>query len=170
MLEPHCQMSTKFFAWSKDEQLDQLKQYLIENSPSTSSLLGWLIGTGVYNCEPAAESVIWSSHDDPFHTMDIVVWFLQTKDRMRVYVSSEAILDQSPMCAGTEELAHGTAYPPQLPSYFVCGQKQLLYERSLEVFETALNDFIHSNYNQLQTEKGKNSCMSRHNKHIDKKL
>jgi hypothetical protein len=146
-------MTTEFFAWKG--QLDQLQRYFIENSPSTTPLLGWLISTGFYDCDPAGSNAIWSSHEDPFHTSDIVVWIVQTEDRIRVHVSSEAELNQSPTHAGVAELALGAVYPQQLPTYFVCNQKQDLYERSLQVFRTVLDDFIHSNLNRLSAEEGK---------------
>jgi hypothetical protein len=146
-------MTTEFFAWKG--QSDQLQRYLVENSPSTAPLLSWFLAIGFYDCEPAEQSVIWSSHGDPFNTLDIVVWIVQTEDRIRVHVSSEAELDQSAVHDGIEKLAHSAAYPQQLPVYFVCSQKQELYERSLQVFKTVLNDFIHSSYNKLPAKQGK---------------
>lgn len=136
----------QLYKWSTDEQVDQLKQFLAYNGPTTASLLGYILSTGECESDAPGKSVIWTSHADPFHTTDIVVWIIDSDHRIRFFVTSEIELNFKEMTPDAAILAHKASYPDELPAYFTHAEDEALYKRSLQVVEAFLTLYMDTRY------------------------
>ncbi|KAG1121624.1 hypothetical protein G6F42_012253 [Rhizopus arrhizus] len=136
----------KLYKWSTDEQIDQLKQFLAHNGPTTASLLGYILSTGECESDAPGKSVIWTSHTDPFHTTDIVVWIIDSDHRIRFFVTSEIELNFKEMTPDAAILAHKASYSDQLPAYFTHAEDEALYKRSLQIVEEFLTLYMDQRY------------------------
>ncbi|KAL0145623.1 hypothetical protein V8B55DRAFT_1463501 [Mucor lusitanicus] len=125
----------QLYKWSTDEQMDQLKQFLAHNGPTTASLLGYILSTGECESDAPGKSVVWTSHANPFDTTDIVVWII---DKIE--------LNFKEMTPDAAILAHKASYPDELPAYFTRAEDEALYKRSLQVVEAFLTMYMDQRY------------------------
>lgn len=136
----------QLYKWSTDEQMDQLKQFLAHNGPTTASLLGYILSTGECESDAPGKSVVWTSHANPFDTTDIVVWIIDSDHRIRFFVTSEIELNFKEMTPDAAILAHKASYPDELPAYFTRAEDEALYKRSLQVVEAFLTMYMDQRY------------------------
>ncbi|KAL9537588.1 hypothetical protein MBANPS3_011640 [Mucor bainieri] len=140
-------MTIQLFKWSSQDQIEQLKRYLAQNGPTTSTMLGLLLQTGLYPSVDPIIPVIWSSHPDPFNTSDVVVWIIDRGECfLRTLVSSKIYLDQAPMIP--ESLAKLRAGENSLldQPLFVNPDDEALYQHSMQVYASVLDHFFSQNY------------------------
>lgn len=110
--------------------------------PTTTMLLGWLLGTGFYDSDPKGKCSIWTSDPDPFECKDPVVWIFDSKHRTRIFVTSEVVLDLGTFTEEARELAGGAVYKGKiLPNYFMEPQLEMLYNQSKEILESAMKAY-----------------------------
>ncbi|KAI9472369.1 MAG: hypothetical protein EXX96DRAFT_622549 [Benjaminiella poitrasii] len=134
-------MTVTLYPWPI-EQIDQFKYYLAKHTPTTSSLLGYLIGTNSFTLDHPRR--IWTSHSDPLNTSDIVVWIIDGK-RTRFFVNTEPTLEMAPMnlTAATVKTHKG--------AYFVDEADEYLFQQSLTVVEQVMSYYISRHGNDQST-------------------
>lgn len=138
---------TQLCKWSTDEQIDQLKQYLARKGPTTASLLGYLLSTGLCESDAPGKSVIWMTpHSDPFNTSSVVVWIIDSGHRIRFFVNSEFELNFKEMTPDATALAYNASYPDELPAYFSNAEDEALYKQSLQTVEETLAFYMDQRY------------------------
>jgi hypothetical protein len=137
---------TQLYKWSTDEQIDQFKQYLTHKGPTTASLLGYLLSTGVCESDAPGKSQIFSNHSDPFNTSSVVVWLIDSDHRIRFFVSSELELNFKKMTPDAAALAYNASYPDELPAYFINAEDEALYRQSLQTVEEVLTFYMNQRY------------------------
>lgn len=141
-------MTVQFFKWSSEDQIAQLTQFLVNNTPASSNQLTYLTGAHTFTTAPHIELAIYSSHPDPFNTTDIVVWILDWKHRIRLFTNSEFHLEQAELTDKAIEYAHGEQRKENNPEcvYFKNEQDEQLYRKSLDVVEKVVTSFIEQTY------------------------
>lgn len=92
--------TVSLYLWSKSEQIEELKRYLIQHTPSSASNLGFLM-----DMDPAHVNM-WTSHSDPLCTTDTVVWICDYGEGVRVFLNSEFVFDQQ----ATDSKEHEALY------------------------------------------------------------
>ncbi|CEP14531.1 hypothetical protein [Parasitella parasitica] len=137
---------TQLYKWSTNEQIDQLKQYLAYRGPTTTSFLGYILSTHACESDSPGKSVIWTSHQDPLNTTDVVVWLIDSDHRTRFFVNSEVVLNSKEMTAEAISLEYNTSDPDKLPPYFKNIQDEELYKRSLKTAEKFLTMYMDQRY------------------------
>lgn len=139
-------MTIQLYKWSSKEQIEQLKLYLAQNGPTTSTMLGLLLQTGLYPSVDPIDPVIWSSHPDPFNTNDVVVWIIDRGNcYLRTLVSSKIHLDNAPM--NLDSVAKLRAGDSNLDQpLFVSPDDEALYQHSMQVYASVLEHFFSENY------------------------
>ncbi|CAO3629969.1 unnamed protein product [Mucor fragilis] len=139
-------MTVQLYKWSSKEQIEQLRRYLAQNGPTTSTMLGLLLQTGLYPSVDPFNPVFWSSHPDPFNTSDVVVWIIDRGEcTLRTLVSSKIHLDQAPM--NPDSLAKLRAGEDSLDQpLFVNPDDEALYQHSMQVYASVLDYFFSQNY------------------------
>ncbi|KAI8991099.1 hypothetical protein BDF20DRAFT_22794 [Mycotypha africana] len=150
---------TPLYKWASEEQINQFKQYLIRSTPTTTSLLGYLISYDYYGTSHRedAEINIWSSHPDPFETEDIVVWVIESnKDTIRILVNTEVYLDQHVNDKLTAAEAYtmnieAIAHQKEQPAYCNSPKDEALYKKSKEIVERVLITFFKQFFNAKAT-------------------
>ena len=139
-------MTIQLYKWSSEDQINQFKQYLAQNGPTTSTMLGLLLQTGLYPSVDPIEPVYWTSHPDPFNTNDVVIWIVDRGDcTLRTLVSSKIHLDKAPMDFERLSKARAGEYDSDRP-LFVNPDDEALYQHSLQVFESVMDYFFTQNY------------------------
>lgn len=144
----HCfwKMTIQLYKWSSRDQIDQFKKYLAQNGPTTSTMLGLLLQTGLYPSVDPIEPVYWTSHPDPFNTSEVVVWIVDRGEcTLRTLVSSKIYLDKAPMDLERLSKARTGVYDSDKP-LFVNPEDEALYQHSLQVFESVMDYFFTQNY------------------------
>ncbi|CAO0795461.1 unnamed protein product [Mucor circinelloides] len=141
-------MTIQLYKWSSKEQIEQLKLYLAQNGPTTSTMLGLLLQTGLYPSVDPIDPVIWSSHPDPFNTNDVVVWIIDRGNcYLRTLVSSKIHLDNAPM--NLDSVAKLRAGDNNLDQpLFVSPDDEALYQHSMQVYASILEHFFSENYTE----------------------
>lgn len=130
------------YRFSLQENSIQLQDLLVSSGPSTTSLLGWFIGTGFFELDSVTECDIWTSDPKPFQSADPVVWIFDNKEGTRVYVTSEAILDLGQFTTEAIELSRMEAYGEgTLPNYFTDSQLEILYNKSKAIFKPVMKEY-----------------------------
>jgi hypothetical protein len=130
-------MTVELYKWSTPEQIAQLQDYLVQNTPSSSSHLGFLI-----NNSGSKHVDIWTSHIDPFDMSDIVVWVFDYQEGIRVFVNTEFVLDNAEFAA--EAKAHmfsENRHTDNIP-FFKSEKDESLYRRSLSLLEKVIIRFM----------------------------
>lgn len=136
----------KLYKFSLQENWVQFRDYLVQFVPTTTTLLGWLLGTGFYDSDPEGKCSIWTSHSDPFHCNEPMVWIFDSKHRIRVFITSEAVLDLGTFTSEARELADGAVkYGKNSPNYFVEPQLEMLYNQSKEMLKSVLKAYMELN-------------------------
>lgn len=131
------------YKFSLQKDYTQFRDLLIQSVPTTTPLLGWLIGTGFYDSDPEGKCSIWTSHPDPFHCNDPVVWIFDSRHRIRVFVTSEVVLDLGNLTSEAIELADSTVYKGKtLPNYFVEPQLEMLYNKSKDILKPVIKAYM----------------------------
>lgn len=131
------------YKFSLEENYTEFRDLLIKSGPTATPLLGWLVGTGFYDSDPKGKCSIWTSHPDPFHCNDPVVWIFDSKHRVRVFVTSEVVLDLGTFTPEAIELAKSPVYEDKvLPNYFVEPQLEVLYNQSKEILGGAMKTYM----------------------------
>ncbi|KAI9366521.1 hypothetical protein BD770DRAFT_376387 [Pilaira anomala] len=132
------------YKFSLKENYAQLQDLLVQSGPTTTTLLGWFLGTGMFELDPADECDIWTtSHSDPFQSQDpVVVWIFESVNGIRVFVSSEVVLDLGEFTPEAIELSQTVAYEEILPTYFVDSQLEILYNQSKLLLESAIKEYM----------------------------
>ncbi|CEP07771.1 hypothetical protein [Parasitella parasitica] len=139
-------MTIQLYRWSSEDQIDQLKEYLARNGPSTSTILGFLLQTGLYPSVDPIVPEIWTSHSDPLNTNDVVVWIVDRgKCSLRTLVSSKIHLDKAPMDHENVIKARAGEFNFDKP-LFLHEKDEALYQLSLHVYESVLRHFFSRNY------------------------
>ncbi|KAI8641518.1 hypothetical protein BD408DRAFT_206402 [Parasitella parasitica] len=137
---------TQLYKWSTDEQINQLKQYLAHRGPTTASFLGYLLRTRAWESGSPGKSVIWTSHQEPLNTTDVVVWLIDSDHRTRFFVSSEVELNSKEMTPEAISFDYNTLDPNKLPPYFKDSQDEQLYRQSLQTAEEFLVRYMDQRY------------------------
>lgn len=136
----------KLYKFSLQENWVQFRDFLVQSVPTTTTLLGWLLGTGFYDSDPEGKCSIWTSHPDPFHCNEPMVWIFDSKHRIRVFVTSEVVLDLGTFTPEARDLADGAVkYGKTLPNYFVEPQLEMLYNQSKEMLKSVLKAYMELN-------------------------
>lgn len=123
-------------SWSTNEQIAQLQQYFLQNTPSSCSNLGFLMNNDSNNVD------IWVSHEDPINTRDIVVWIFDYREGIRVFVNTEFILDNSEVTSEAIDHVFSEDRKNTNIRYFKSSQDEALFRQSLQVLESTIGDFI----------------------------
>lgn len=132
---------SKLYKFCLKDNKDLLEQYLIESLPSTNSLLGWLIGLGFFESDPPGKCQIWTSQQRPLQpTSEPVVWIFDSVHRIRLFVSTETILDYGEFTPEAFQLAYSGVYPKgvDLPAYFIDPKMEELYQKSKETVKSVM--------------------------------
>lgn len=120
---------------------EQLQEYLLDSLPTTNCLIGWLLGTGFFESDAPGKCVIWTTQPDPFQCSDPVVWIFDSVHRMRIFVSTEIILDYGEMTPEALQLVHfaaGYDTMDTLPKFFIDPKLEELYIKSKELLNTII--------------------------------
>lgn len=143
-------MTVDLYKWTTEEEIERVKQYFVRHNPSSSHIVGYLINTGFYETDSRDECAIWSSHADPFNTSDVVVWFLEGPDRVRLFVSAEARLDFAEHTTEAFEQAFRDDKSSGHPdiTYFKNQEDEDFYRHSLKVFEGCFVNFMSQKKNK----------------------
>ncbi|KAI9008934.1 hypothetical protein CLU79DRAFT_775919 [Phycomyces nitens] len=122
---------------------EALKTYCVQNQPSTSSLLGWLLNAPCCSSNEISSAILYCSAANPWHLIQnkTVVWLIKLNDRIRIFVSSEPFLNQCP----TTELAQkyfNDSEASEQGAMFIDPDHQRLYIESEKLLESVLNAFM----------------------------
>jgi hypothetical protein len=150
-------MSPLLYKFNLEDHHTEFQQFLVNCLPTTVSLLGWFVGTGFYDSDPAGKCDIWTCHPDPLDvTNEPVVWIFDSDHRIRVYITSEVVLDFGELTKEAIELADKGVYPKELPKYFVGPQLEALYIKSKEILKPVIQHYMYEI--KKDTEFGKLVC------------
>ncbi|OAD70604.1 hypothetical protein PHYBLDRAFT_159565 [Phycomyces blakesleeanus NRRL 1555(-)] len=128
----------------ENTDLKLLTAYCIQNQPSTSSLLGWLLNSPQSCPNEFSNAIFYCSAPNPWALIaqnQTVVWLIEIKDRIRIFVSSEPFLDQCP----TTDLAVKYCEDPETSlqgPMFIAADHQALYKESENLLEQLLKTFM----------------------------
>lgn len=139
-------MTVDLHKWSGEEQLSQLKHYAAKNTPATTTLLSYLVNTKESTIAPLDELSIWTTHPDPLHTNDIVIWMLEWQHRVRLFVNSEIQLESSELTEKAIKYSHGEERKGNNYAYFKDEKDEQLYRRALDKVEQVVTWFIEDTY------------------------
>ncbi|KAI8391510.1 uncharacterized protein BYT42DRAFT_602330 [Radiomyces spectabilis] len=125
-----------------EEEYAQFGHYLEQYQPHTSALLGWFLCSGYAQVDRIGRAKIYTSHAQPFNTPDSVVWIVDSRHRLRVFVTSEIILNDAPMTATAKEHAVTKEWKGGDHAWFEDAEHEALYRRSEALLEPILRSFM----------------------------
>lgn len=138
--------TSTLYPFNLEKNHSQFQEFLVKGLPTTVSLLGWLVNAGFYDSDPPGKCHTWTSHPDPLTCHDdIVIWIFDSDHRIRLFATSEVILDLGEFTPEAVQLALTGVYPNDkaLPVSFVNPDLENLYNKSKEVLKGVLYEYIY---------------------------